>query len=235
MGVEWDLGCERCHRFLWLGSQKPLKWRGFQVGDAVVRRFMGLHDRRQGCTLRLTNDGCAEAPWEDGAASGWREDVLSRTFWDSWSAQGLDCAHCGAKGPRTAEPGAAPTAGSGLLKNRALWFCAEACFAEYCAYQASERDHLIYDSSGDALPFAAESRLAVACLDCRVDLLVDGDDNGHGTLRDMEELAVFLCEHLGNQDPSPHRLAAAHIPPGDTSVPWRGQGAEAERWREFVD
>jgi len=229
MGVEWKLGCERCLRFLWLGSQKPLKWRGFQVGDGVVRRFMGLHDSRGGCALTLTNDGCAEPPWEDGVESGWREDVLSRTFWDSWSPAGMDCAHCGATGPRGAAANASTEAGSGLRKNQALWFCTASCFAEYCAYQATQRDRLIYDSTDDPVPFGPESVLAVACLDCRVHLTVDGADDDGGTARDMEALAHFLCEHVGE-----HRLAALHRTPGesDERCPWLG--ADADSWRAFV-
>lgn len=240
MGVEWDLGCERCLRFLWLGSQKPMKWGGFQVGDGVVRRFMGLHDHRQGCTLRLTNDGCPEAPWEEesGAANQWQEDVLSRSFWDSWTAQGLDCAHCGAKGPRAPASDTAQASISGLLKNRALWLCGERCFVDYCAYQATERDRRIYDSSDDVITFAEESLLAVACLDCRVYLVVDGKDDGLGTLRDMEQLALFLCEHIGNdisdQGASGHRLAASHITQGEEAeAPWQGPGSE--RWHAFTD
>lgn len=216
MGVEWDIGCERCRRYIWLGSQKPNRWLGFQVGDEVVRRFLGLHPAASGCQLRLTNDGTSNVAWEDGVASGWREDILSRTFWDSSRVDGLVCGHCEAPRPE-------------LRKNQYLWFCGESCFDGYQTYQAAERDRPIYDSTADALAVADTSELAVACLDCQEFLIVDGSQVEPKVVRDIHYLALFLCEHIGE-----HRLLAVHIAPGgdDPRCPWHGLQATA--WRPYV-
>lgn len=216
MGVEWDIGCERCRHFVWLGSQKPYKWAGFQLGDDEVRSFLALHTGDRGCQLRLTNDGTTAVAWEDGAPSGWREDILSRSFWDSRSEAGLICAQCEAADP-------------GLHKNQLLAFCGEPCFEAYRAAQL-ERDHSIHDSSSERVALAPGMQLSLACLDCRAYLIVDDQPDVHGVTRDMQYLALFACEHIG-----PHRLLALYIDPDseDPSLPWHGP--DAASWQIHVD
>lgn len=219
MGVEWDLGCDRCRRFIWLGSQKPEKWGGFQVSDATVERFLGLHAATRGCTLRLTNDGTPAPPWEALAASGWHEDILSRTFWDSWRDDALVCAQCGAPAVE----------GAGLRKNEYLWLCGDACYAAYVREYA-ERERLIYDSTSDAVAAPTEGTLVVGCVDCHELFTLDHGLDDDGGARDMVRFAYFLGDHVCRADP--HGLVAARTPAwrdpltlfvahGDATVPWR--------------
>ena len=222
MGVEWDIGCARCRRFIWLGSQKPYKWEdGFQVGAATLRRFLGLHPLAAGCELLLTNDGTAEVPWDedddDASGDSWREDLLSRSFWDSWGEDGQVCAQCGA-----------PERPGGLRRSIYLWLCGEACLAAYRRAQAEERDRLTYDSTDDPLPGTRGGALAIACLDCRSYCVADDRDDGAGTTRDLRYLAHFLCEHVGG-----HRLAAS-FDPRAAEVPAAVLGADPEPWTLYV-
>ena len=99
MGVEWEIGCEHCRQFVWLGSQKPASWEGFQMGNDYVERFLGLHAYRSDrpCQLVVYNDGSApSAPWEEDNEGwlDWKEDILSRNFWDSFSNKQIQCGNC---------------------------------------------------------------------------------------------------------------------------------------------
>jgi hypothetical protein len=220
MGVEWDIGCVRCRRFVWLGSQKPYKWEeGFQIGAATLRRFLGLHPFEAGCELSLANDGTAEVPWDedDSADSGWREDLLSRSFWDSWGEGGQVCAQCGA-----------PELRGGLRRGDYLWLCGEACLAAYRRAQAEERGRPTYDSTDDPLPRPQGGALAIACLDCRSYCVADGQEDARGMTRDLCYLAHFLSEHIGG-----HRLAAS-FDPRVADAPAAVFGADGEVWTHYV-
>ena len=58
MGVEWDMACVGCRSFAWLGSMKPFKWGGFQVGNACFTELLSLH-AGPNCGLIVTSDALA--------------------------------------------------------------------------------------------------------------------------------------------------------------------------------
>jgi hypothetical protein len=84
--------------FTWIGSMKPWKWTGFQVDVSSVVDWLALHAQPQ-CSLlicvddRRVPDGITLDP-----ADGWREDLRSRSFWNSLSLTTtparMHCAHC---------------------------------------------------------------------------------------------------------------------------------------------
>lgn len=112
MGIEIDLGCERCRIFAWLGSRKPEKWRGFQVGNRHVAEFLSLHT--DPCRLVLLAD-TEDRDWDEGAP--WREDLRSRSFWslrtDRWR-----CGQCDA---------VLPGEQRAVSIGRHLAFCSRSC------------------------------------------------------------------------------------------------------------
>ena len=110
MGVEWDMACVGCRSFAWLGSMKPFKWGGFQVGNACFTELLSLH-AGPNCGLIVTSDALAfEVPWEhDSDASGFREDLRSRWFWESIrhdsTPPAMICAACQAEQELANKPG----------------------------------------------------------------------------------------------------------------------------------
>jgi hypothetical protein len=109
MGAEWHLGCLACREYAWLGSAKPVKWDGFQLGNRFFAELLALHSRPT-CVLLLGVDHTYA--WDEG--DGWREDLRSRSFWDS--EEGV-CATCNARLDEA----------TAMIANPWLWFCSTEC------------------------------------------------------------------------------------------------------------
>ncbi len=226
MGVEWHIGCIKCKRQIWLGSQKPHKWQGFQIGDEIVKRFLSLHagcDHLDG-NLLLTNDGTVEIPWEtDDEISGWKEDILSRSFcFDSWHQDTIICASCGKELSRDES---LRRQHGNLMKNPLLWFCNEKCFSNYIESTEKERGQLIYDSTKDPLPPIIKDLFEIGCTKCKTYIAIDNQKDSFGKTKDFEYLALFLCEHVGNDHILKLNIDNQHIP-------WREIGLGND-WTEY--
>lgn len=199
MGIEWHIGCLKCKRQIWLGSQKPYKWKGFQIGNENAKRFLSLHascGSKENGNFLLTNDGTTKIPWEDDAESiEWAEDILSRTFcYDSWRNEDIICAHCSEKLDVDEE---SRLQKGNLMKNQFLWYCNEACFHNYVEFYREERGRVIYDSTNDKIQ-AFETSLEVTCTICNTSLSIDNQEDEIGNIKDFEYLALFMGEHLGH-------------------------------------
>lgn len=200
MGVEWDMACVGCRSFAWLGSMKPFKWSGFQVGNGPFTELLSLHAGPE-CGLIVTSDALAfEVPWEhDSDACGFREDLRSRWCWESIrhdsTPPAMICAACQAvlalpatpDGASLRESGyrASPGAPAPLIVGRYLWFCGERCREVY-----GEGPGRVWRPCPDAL---VPRRITVRCLRC---------DAAHslGAPEPAEDEALafaeWLCEHV---------------------------------------
>lgn len=199
MGIEWNLGCTRSKHHIWLGSQKPYKWRGFQLPLDNLRRFVALHPsdgvtgnpmtsarQANGGNLLLANDYTLEVPWEDDETT-WREDLLSRSFcWDSWDyhKQQMSCAQSQKVLPSTEE---ARLAAGHLKKGEELWFYSQADFEEWVAFQETERWTLIHDST-DQVVEMGPSVLEMGCTVCKEYYCME-------TAEDAEALTPLVLSH----------------------------------------
>jgi len=215
VGVEWDLACVGCRHFAWLGSVKPYKWGGFQVGNGVVAELLALHTGPD-CSLVVVSDARAwSPPWShDDATTGWLEDLRSRWLWDSIVSDvapaGMVCAVCRAELslPATADGDAMRRQGyrsAGpvpIIVGRYLWFCGTACL---------DRHRSVAGRTWQPCPDVASlAHLEIGCLRCGVEIAV-GDlagDPGRA-----EAFAEWLTEHLydppaeaGVDDPTACRL-----------------------------
>lgn len=207
MGVEWHIGCLKCKKFIWLGSQKPFSFKGFQIGNQNVKRFLYLHsecDKNEIGNLLLTSDGIDKTPWISNENTEWKEDILSRSFcFDSLKIDTINdikniiCANCG----KAIETNKHNIKSKDLLlkKGDLLWFCDEDCFDKYVEYNQEERDHLIYDSTNDAIKISTNSILHVACTICKKYVILDDKKISNSLKRDFEYLGLFLCEHIGHE------------------------------------
>jgi hypothetical protein len=120
MGVEWDIGCLTCREYAWLGSLKPTKWAGFQLGNELLADLLALH-ANPACVLLLDVDH-ASGLWtrSDEGSDGWREDLRSLWFGDSDAGV---CATCNARLDEAAA----------VIANPCLWFCNTSCVARFVA------------------------------------------------------------------------------------------------------
>lgn len=229
MGVEWKIGCLKCKHHIWLGSQKPFKWKGFQIENENVVRFLSLHsccNSPLSGNLLLANDGTSNIPWEEeNEQSEWQEDILSRTFcFDSWSHEGLICAHCSEKLEANTDRNR-NTAQKILKKSQYLWFCNQVCFASYIEFNQKRRDADIYDSSQIILPETAEVCLEIGCTQCKNFVVINHQKDRLGNVKDFEYLALFLSEHVGHD----HLLIAAINP---SKMLWSDNETHS-LWREY--
>ena len=115
MGVELHIGCDSCRNWAWLGSAKPHKWQGFQVGNEVVASWLVAHahiDAASSTDLELWRDDGPEAPWTLDAKA-WTEDerslgvnagalsadIAQEATWsfDQATALWLSCSRCSEK------------------------------------------------------------------------------------------------------------------------------------------
>jgi hypothetical protein len=200
MGVEWDLACVTCRQWVWLGSMKPWKWSGFQMGSAFVAEMLSLH-ATPSCTLIVTSDARAfEPPWQhDDAECGWLEDLRSRWFWDSIRHDAtppqMVCATCEAplelstgadvealrqEGYRS--PGGAPTP---LIVGRYLWFCGPACRDRHRSGPGRA-----WRAHPDASPHA---RIRVGCRHCGVESSLGAREPDES---DALAFAEWLVDHV---------------------------------------
>lgn len=227
MGVEWNIGCLKCKRQIWLGSQKPFNWKGFQIGDESVKRFLSLHalcNNQVDGNLLLTNDETTKVPWEDNEERlEWNEDILSRTFcFDSLNSEGIICAYCSEKLEVDEE---SRKRKGNLKKNQFLWFCNEACFDNYIEYNRKDRGRFIYDSTKDQLPQIKQDSFEAGCINCKSYIVINKQKDTKGKTRDIEYFALFLCEHLGHD-----HLLKINI--GNNNIPWRETKLHNE-WKEY--
>lgn len=226
MGVEWEIGCEACKKFIWLGSMKPYKWNGFQVSDATVRRFLSLHAiaQKQGCHLLLMNDYSDDEPWNNDP-DAWQEDIVSRSFWDSiTSEKEFSCGNCGKALMEE------PMEYHYIQRNQYLWLCSPECLAVYVAQNRSHwGESCIYDSAQDTALFDTEAPLEVGCTECRSYVVIDDKSTDkYDHVQDFEYLAHFLCEHMG----CGHLLAHFEGAGQTLTVPWRNASTASE-WQVF--
>ncbi|MEM0997402.1 MAG: hypothetical protein AAGN35_10000 [Bacteroidota bacterium] len=205
MGVEWEIGCVYCRRYVWLGSRKPAVWEGFQMGNEYVERFFALHTHRpdRPCRLVVHDDVGGNAPWEvdSGVPSDWREDILSRQFWHSFRNRSIVCAQCSRE---LSSDWTRPPHGQFLRANRGLWFCDSACKAAWVAADGTQ--HLAeggplaprpYDSTEDEPGLPPGGILVVGCATDKTFVPVDGMLLKGGEVRDFAYLAGYLARHLG--------------------------------------
>ncbi|MCG8576838.1 MAG: hypothetical protein MI810_18300 [Flavobacteriales bacterium] len=228
MGVEWDIGCTKCKVHIWLGSQKPYKWEGFQIPVENLKRFLSLHAncKESHGNFLLINDGTAIVPWEEEETEHeWKEDILSRTYcFDSYSEEGLKCAHydCQAK---LSEDENIRKQNKNLRRGKFLWFCDDKCFQNFLDFQANERDNPIYDSFGDTIE--SSQLFEMGCTSCQQFVPIDHQENKLGTIRNYQYLAEFLCEHIG-----PNHALKFNM--DDKYAPWKDARTK-NNWEEFVE
>ena len=230
MGVECDLACVTCREWVWLGSMKPWKWSGFQMGNAFVAELLSLH-ATPSCRLIVTSDARAFVPpWQhDDAESGWLEDLRSRWYWDSVRHDAtpprMACATCEApldvstsadaealrqEGFRSAPGAAAP-----LIVGRYLWFCGPACRDRHRSGPGRA-----WRAQPDASPHA---RVRVGCLHCGVETSLGAREPDES---DALAFAEWLVDHvydppaaLGLDAPGCCRLEARVETPAEVPEP----------------
>lgn len=203
MGVEWQIGCNSCKRFVWLGSQKAESWEGFQMGNAYVERFFALHRHTSPnqCELYLGNDMHEDGGWTQ-EGSGWKEDILSRRFWDSYHQKTIRCGSCHKV---LSDDYRYPPTENVLRLNRGLYVCDDNCRNAYvsAARTDGESDTYqiapIYDSSQDDASVPQDSILVVGCTQCKEFAAVDGAMDATLHVRDFKYLAGFLESHVGHK------------------------------------
>ena len=227
MGVEWHLGCLKCKRQIWLGSQKPFKWTGFQIGDENVKRFLSIHSlchKNANGNLLLTNDGTTKIPWEDeNERFEWEEDILSREFcFDSYSQEGLKCANC-SKSIKVDEE--SRKLNGNLMKSQYLWFCNDTCFDNYLEFNKRDREKFIHDSTNDLPTNLKEYSIEVGCTNCKIYVTIDNQKDSFNKIKNFEYLALFLCEHLGH-----NHFLKVNIDNKD--IPWKETKLHNE-WKEY--
>lgn len=152
MGNELQLGCLSCKIHLWLGSKKPEKWQGFQLHHPTVKRFLTWHSKPD-CELFMSDDYTNNVPWDDHPKE-WKEDITSRSYWDSITDKGFVCAECNHL---------LTNAEDYLSLTPYLAFCNTTCHDTYIRYNEEERQCFIYDSRKD-IPVTSKTEWAVTAI-----------------------------------------------------------------------
>jgi hypothetical protein len=184
MGVELELGCARCRAWVWLGSAKPAKWRGFQMGNEFVVEFLAAHAHP--CRLMSRRDDADLAPWDEHPED-WAEDLRSRGAWGRVVAgEGPQpCAGCGTP------LGHAPT---GIAVNRFVRFCGEACLARRLAGGTEGQwTYARVSAEGRLERSEAVSLACTPCAELERFLLLDRSLSASAG----EAMAQWLLEHTG--------------------------------------
>ncbi|OQP40989.1 hypothetical protein A4H97_15425 [Niastella yeongjuensis] len=228
MGIEWNIGCLKCKRQIWLGSEKPYKWKGFQIKNEDVERFLSLHsqcDKNINGNLLLTNDGTIDIPWySDDTKLEWQEDILSRTFcFDSWFNKAFYCPGCSKKLDDDEE---LRKLNGDVKKNSYLWFCNDACFDRYVENYRKNEETIIYDSTNDQQQPATGAVFEVCCTRCKTFVVIDNLKDADEITRDFEYLALFLEEHIGHD----HLLKVNF---DNNNILWK-ETKYMDKWKEYV-
>lgn len=201
MGIEAEIGCLRCKKYIWLGSMKPYKWKGFQIPNSDIFRFLSLHSNNQNsnCKLIYTHDTNKEVPpWNENQKikKEWQEDINSRSFWDSFSDKGIICGNCN----RLLIDKNGNEIHDNIQKNTYSWFCNQTCFEEYNKKYKEEQNITIYDSTNDEGIKSASQNITVGCTQCKSYTIINGQKDNSGTIKDYEYFHLFLCEHAFHLD-----------------------------------
>jgi len=174
MGIELTLCCRTHRHQAWLGSMKPWKWAGYQLGNRWFAELLAAH---VGCDLVLVDDaGGPEtffwtARWGDpGEEEVWQEDLRSRHCWDSLQA-GEGPVVCGGCGKPVDEA-------RSLQVGRYLWCCDVDCRSRCLD------PYRVFQPGPGVVP------LRVDCQACAAGVSI-----APGQLGDLTEVAEFLDEH----------------------------------------
>ena len=224
MGIEAEIGCTSCKKYIWLGSMKPYKWNGFQIPDKDAFRFFSLHSKNQhaSCNLYYTHDAGDELPpWDENEE--WQEDINSRNFWNSYSEDGKICGNCNKllinkEGKELA---------SYIQKNIYALFCDSTCFEEYVADYARKWDTKIYDSTNTERVKSDSKFLEIGCTHCKRYCIIDHQKDSSGIMKDYEYLHNFLTEHAFHKS-----LILYTETNTDISPPWKEDNNKA-LWKEY--
>lgn len=168
------------------------------MGNEYVERFFALHRHTSPnqCELYLANDIHNDGPWEK-INSDWQEDILSRSFWDSYHQKTIRCGQCHKV---LSDNYRYPPTENVLRLNRGLYVCDHNCRKGYAdAPRTDGQSSPIYDSSQDDASVPPDSILVVGCTQCKEFAAVDGAMDASLHVRDFKYLAGFLETHVGHQ------------------------------------
>ncbi len=199
MGIESSIGCLKCKKSIWLGSAKPSKWDGFQVGNEIAFRFLSLHSHnlKTNCVLCYMHDANFELPpWEDEKTEKeWEEDINSIYFAyssSSYSKEGTICGHC----KKLLENKDNHQAISNFIKkNEFLSFCNQSCFEAYKTFFKRHEDISLYDSTEDEKAESLTGIVEIGCTHCKVYTIIDGKEEMDGLIKDYKYLHTFFYKH----------------------------------------
>jgi len=87
MGLDFEIGCINCKRFISLGKF-GYSDDMYYVGEKKFKRFLGLHSNHQNSKCKFVfGNGDNDPPWFNdlGAAKDWSEDILSLSKTKEWN------------------------------------------------------------------------------------------------------------------------------------------------------
>ena len=230
MGMEWTLVCTTCKQHAWLGSVKPMKWEGFQLGNRFAAELFALHasdGTRECCELLVFNDACfTDVPWADPEFDefppgweAWKRDLRCFEFGNSvlpyWSdeGQGMVCGQC----RRTLRSEENPGAPEALVVSSSLWFCDSDCRDAFAGKDQRVWRQFVAPPS--------DTVLEVGCVPCRQGVgLGQLDPEAHDGFEESAQLfAEWLSFHVYRPDEAapPCSLAACVLSPDEPRAkPW---------------
>jgi hypothetical protein len=85
MGLDYEIGCLNCKRFVNLGKFRYSENMYF-IGERKLKRFLGMHSNSINSKCKLFFGGGDDEPWFDkiGPASDWQKDILSLWKTNDW-------------------------------------------------------------------------------------------------------------------------------------------------------
>ncbi len=218
MGVEMHMGCLSCKKFLWLGSEKPYAWEGFQLQHHYVKSFMTWHSMPD-CELFHADDGTTDIPWQKNTEE-WEEDSRSRSFWSSNRQDKIVCAKCGISLEGQSNP---------IILAEWFQLCSTSCQKAYADHYMSILDYRIYDSSKDQ-PDVNKTAWTVACHTCNTYYTVESQ--AFTPEETYMQLALFLCEHM-HKGYGLYKVYH-YAEPCTTPFPWQHPDT-AHEWKLYDD
>ncbi len=240
MGVETEIGCLGCKKYIWLGSAKSMKWKGFQVGNEYAYHFFKSHSNNENCNLLYVYDDPYEdrlIPWdeESSAYDEWEEDIVSLTFWDSHSSKGLVCGYCenllvdidlSILQPNV-DINQTILQPNILIKNKRLCFCNDECFSAYLK-KSKEKGYKIYDSIKEARVYNSFQMIEMGCTKCKRYWIIDNTKDKSGEVKNHEYLAFILGDHSFKSNCN---LIVFTEGQNQDKIPWKNKLTK-ELWKE---